>query len=213
MNKLYKLFKLILILVIIGVIYIFSNNAYVSNHVHSDLYSNINEVPTNKTALLLGTAKKLSNGRLNYYYKHRIDAAVALFKAGKIKNIIVSGDNGSIYYDEPTTMQKDLIARGIPKEKIFLDYAGFRTLDSVVRSKAIFGQEKITIVSQKFHNERAIYIAKSKGIEAIGYNAKNVNKHAGKKTRIREYFARVKMQIDLLFGKAPKFLGEQIDIP
>lgn len=213
MKNIYKFLRWISLLIVLGIIFIFVNHAYVSNTTANKLYYDINKIPKHKTGLLLGTAKKLSNGRLNYYYKHRIDAAVELYNAGKISNIIVSGDNGTIYYDETTTMQKDLLARGIPKSKIFLDYAGFRTLDSVVRSQAIFGQNSIIIISQDFHNERAVYIAQSKGIKAIAYNAKNVNKQVGRKTRTREYFARVKMQLDLLFGKAPKFLGDRIEIP
>ena len=101
----------------------------------------------------------------------------------------------------------------IPEDKIILDYAGFRTLDSVVRAKEIFGQNSITIISQPFHNERAIYLANNYGIEAIGYNAQDVE-YWKKKLKIhgREYLARVKMFIDLCTGKQPKFLGEKIVI-
>lgn len=103
--------------------------------------------------------------------------------------------------------------RGVPEHVIFPDYAGFRTLDSVVRAKAIFGQTHLTTISQKFHNERAIYLAGRNGIEAVGYNAWGVETKAGFKTRIRELFAHVKVFIDLLFQKKPKFLGESIHIP
>lgn len=213
MKKIITYIKFSLFSFILFVGAIVANHHYVSYNCNNRLYNSIDNIPHNKTGLLLGTSKKLSNSRINFYYKYRIDAAIALFKAGKIDNIIVSGDNGTIYYDETTTMQKDLILAGIPESKIFLDYAGFRTLDSVVRSKAIFGQESITIISQMFHNERAVYIAENKNIDAIGFNAKNVNANAGFKTNLREYFARVKMQLDLLFGTAPKFLGEKIKIP
>ena len=125
---------------------------------------------------------------------------------------MVSGDNSSTDYDEPSTIKNDLVAQGIPPTKIFLDYAGFRTLDSVVRSKEIFGQHEVTIISQQFHNERGIYIAESKGMKAVGINAKDVSTPYGFKTRLRERFARVKMMLDLIFGKKPKFLGEKIQI-
>jgi SanA protein len=137
---------------------------------------------------------------------------VRLFKEGKVDFILVSGDNSTKDYDEPSTIKVDLIKKGIPSNKIYLDYAGFRTLDSVVRCKKIFGQSSITIISQQFHNERAIYIAKLKDIEAVGFNAKDVSVQYGFKTRLRERLARVKMVLDLIFDKKPKFLGEKIEI-
>lgn len=109
-------------------------------------------------------------------------------------------------------MKEDLMAAGIPESAIYLDYAGFRTLDSVVRCKIIFGELDILVISQQFHNERAVYIARAKGMQAIGYNAQDVNAKYGFKTRIREYLARTKMFLDLWFGKEPKFLGEEIQI-
>ncbi len=135
-----------------------------------------------------------------------------LFEEGKIDYILVSGDNGSKYYDEPSDFKEELIRRGIPAAQIYLDYAGFRTLDSVVRAKKIFGQERITIISQKFHNERAIYLAEKNGISAIGFNAKDLSGKYGLKTKVREYLARTKAFIDILFGVEPKFLGKQITI-
>lgn len=176
------------------------------------LYSNINTTPVNKVGLLLGTSKYVSNRQINLYYKYRIEAALTLFKSGKINYILVSGDNSTLSYNEPTTMQKDLIERGVPKECIYLDYAGFRTFDSVIRSKEIFGQESITIISQPFHNKRALFIASHKEINAIAYNAERVNTHYGFKTNIREIFARCKMVLDLTLGNQPKFLGEKITI-
>ena len=113
-------------------------------------------------------------------------AAVALYKAGKIKYILVSGDNGSASYDEPTTFKNDLLAAGVSESDIFLDYAGFRTLDSVLRSKAVFQLDSITVISQKFHNQRAIAIAKAKGIKAVGLNAKDVTGRNGWKVHLRD---------------------------
>ena len=109
-------------------------------------------------------------------------------------------------------MKNELINRGIPADKIYEDFAGFRTLDSVVRAKEIFGQNSYIIISQKFHNERAIYLAQKNGIEAFGFNAKDVNKYAGIKTKIREYLARTKVFVDFFIGKEPKFGGEKIEI-
>lgn len=125
---------------------------------------------------------------------------------------MVSGDNGSIYYNEPTTMKKDLIQKGIPKDKIFLDYAGFRTLDSMVRANVVFGLDSVTVISQKFHNERAIYLANRKGLNAIGFNARDISNQYGYKVQLREYFARVKVFLDLLLKTEPKFYGNTIEI-
>ncbi|MFT5056144.1 MAG: SanA protein [Pseudoalteromonas distincta] len=187
-------------------------NYKVKNDVKESMYDNITETPSKKVGLLLGTAKYVKGGWINLYYTHRITAAVELYKAGKIEYILISGDNGRESYDEPTLMKEDLMAAGIPESAIYLDYAGFRTLDSVVRCKRIFGELDILVISQQFHNERAVYIARAKGIQAIGYNAQDVNAKYGFKTRIREYLARTKMFLDLWFGKEPKFLGEEIQI-
>jgi len=135
-----------------------------------------------------------------------------LYKAGKISFIVVSGDNSRKTYDEPTQMKADLVLGGVPEEVIFLDYAGFRTWDSVVRIKEIFSQDDFTIISQRFHNERAIYLAQRHGINAVAFNAKDVNKYYGLKTNIREKLARVKVFVDLLTNKKPRFLGEKIEI-
>ena len=187
-------------------------NYKVKNDVKESMYDNITETPSKKVGLLLGTAKYVKGGWINLYYTHRITAAVELYKAGKIEYILISGDNGRESYDEPTLMKEDLMAAGIPESAIYLDYAGFRTLDSVVRCKRIFGELDILVISQQFHNERAVYIARAKGIQAIGYNAQDVNAKYGFKTRIREYLARTKMFLDLWFKKEPKFLGEEIQI-
>jgi len=187
-------------------------NITVSTQTEDYIYDSVDAIPNNKVGLLLGTIKFLPNGNINLYYKYRIEATVELYKAGKIEFVLISGDNGSKSYDEPTTFKDDLVARGIPEDKIFLDYAGFRTLDSVIRAKDIFGQNSITIISQQFHNERAIYLARHKNIKAVAFNAKNVSGRYGFKVQLREYLARAKASIDVLFNVKPKFLGDKIEI-
>jgi len=177
------------------------------------LFSSTKEIEPNKIGLLLGTSHKVKGGNTNYYYYHRIKAALELYKSGKITKIICSGDNGTRSYNEPIQMQKDLIKGGVPIENIILDYAGFRTLDSVIRAKEVFGQNRMTIISQKFHTERAVFIARSKGIEAIGYNAADVNDSSRWKLMLREKLARTKMALDLILNKQPKFLGAPVLIP
>lgn len=176
------------------------------------LYNEVDSIPYNRVAMVLGTSKKLKNGRDNLYFKNRIDAAEALYKSGKISRILVSGDNGSQYYNEPKDMRDELVKRGVLIEHIYMDFAGFRTFDSVYRLRDVFGLKSATIISQKFHNERAVYIGNALGIKMVGYNAENVGKYFGLKTMVREKFARVKVLLDLTLGKKPKFLGDPIVI-
>ncbi len=212
MRYVFKILKIGFLIGILTLIGIFGTDILVEKSTADKIFNSTEKIPHNKVGLFLGTGKKLPSGRINLYYKYRIEAAEKLFKAGKVDYILVSGDNSRKNYDEPSTIKEDLIRKGIPSNKIYLDYAGFRTLDSVVRCKEIFGQSSITIISQQFHNERAIFIAKRKGIDAVGFNAKDVNVHYRNKTRLRERFARVKMVLDLIFGKNPKFLGDKIEI-
>lgn len=175
-------------------------------------FQDVEKVQKHKVGLLLGTSKYLSNGNRNLYYKYRIDAAIKLYRAGKVEYILISGDNGTKAYNEPRNMKNDLMAAGIPAERIYLDYAGFRTLDSVVRAKAVFGQKRLVVISQQFHNERALFLARAHDIEAVGFNARDVDVNYGFKTQVREKLARSKMLLDIIFGVEPKFYGESIEI-
>jgi SanA protein len=177
------------------------------------LYSNVDSIPFNKVGLLLGTSKYAAGNRDNPFYDYRIDAAAKLLHSGKIKYLVISGDNGRKEYNEPESMRSDLIKHGVDSSVIYLDYAGFRTFDSIVRLKVIFGQDAVTIISQPFHNERAIYIASREGVNAIGFNANNVSRRVGFVTAVREKIARVKVFVDFLFNTKPKFLGSSIVIP
>lgn len=192
--------------------YIIGINFWVSRQAENALFNSIENIPSNRVGLLLGASKYTSNNNVNLYYKYRLEAATALYKAGKIEFILISGDNGRKGYDEPTDFKNDLIKNGIPENKIYLDYAGFRTLDSMVRAKEIFGLNELTIISQKFHNERALYLAKHAEVHAIAFNAKDINGRYGFKTKLREYLARAKASADILFNVKPKFLGKKIDI-
>lgn len=177
------------------------------------IYEQAADLPKNKVGLLLGTSKYRIDGKRNDYYLNRIDAAVRLYKLGKVDYILVSGDNSIVEYNEPINMRKDLIEKGVPDTVIVLDYAGFRTLDSVVRAHRVFGQDSFTIISQKFHNQRAVFIGKTKGLNIVAYNAQDVSFETGIKTRFRELFARVKVLLDLfVLHTQPKFLGEPIRI-
>jgi len=214
MKKVFKtIFKFFLLLSVAGIIFVAFANYSIKKKSEAYLFSTTSKIPDIKTALLLGTNKTLSSDQPNAYFYNRIKATVALYRSGKIKYIIVSGDNSRKDYNEPEDMQLALMQYGIPKDHIFLDFAGFRTLDSVVRAKEVFGQKKLIIISQRFHNERAVFLARKNGIEAYGYNAPDVNTYAGFKTNLREYFAKTKAYSDLIFGIEPKFGGDKILIP
>lgn len=207
-----KLFYSLIILVLTLLIGVLITDSYVSSSSSEKIYTELHKIPPNKVGVLLGTSKFINDHQINLYYKYRIEAATKLFKAGKIEFILISGDNGSKNYNEPKLMKEDLVKNGIPEANIYLDYAGFRTLDSVIRAKKIFGQNSFTVISQEFHNERAVFLAKNYDINAIAFNAKDVNINYGLKTQLREKLARTKLMIDLIFDVEPKYLGEKIEI-
>lgn len=208
-----RIFQSLLVLAVLFAVVIYFCNRAVVKASEGKLFTQTDDIPYNKVGLLLGTSKYLENGRINLYYLYRIEAASRLYKSGKVRYLILSGDNGREEYNEPETMKQDLMLRGVDSAHIYLDYAGFRTFDSMVRLKKIFGQDSTTVISQPFHNERALFIASKEGIAAIGFNAKDVSAQAGARVQLRESFARVKVFVDYLFGKEPKFLGEAINLP
>lgn len=155
------------------------------------------DAPAHEYALVLGTSRLGPSGWENLFFKHRIEAAVQLYEAGRVQRLLVSGDNRRRNYDEPTDMKEALMARGIPEAAIVLDYAGFRTLDSVYRAQSVFGQRQLLIISQPFHARRALVIADHFGLEAAAFGARDVSGQSGLKVWVREIFARVKLMLDL----------------
>ncbi|HTN47269.1 MAG TPA: ElyC/SanA/YdcF family protein [Flavipsychrobacter sp.] len=208
-----KLRNIIIVSLLLAIGLVFYCNKKIISASKEKLYESMETLPYNKVGLLLGTSKYLSDGRINLYYQYRIDAALQLYKAGKIKYIVVSGDNSRVTYNEPQTMYEDLIRAGVDSTHIYLDYAGFRTFDSIIRLREIFGQSKATVISQQFHNERAVYIASRENMDVIAFNARDVNQNAGIKTQLREKLARVKVFADFIFHTKPKFLGKRVNIP
>ena len=177
-------------------------------------YSDISKIPYNKVGLLLGTCKTMKDHTtINPFWQFRLDAAYKLWKAKKIDIILISGDNGWHGYNEPQDFLDAFIALGVPDSCMVCDFAGFRTHDSVIRCKKIFGQKKVTIISQKFHNERALFIAKKYGLDAVGFNANDVSFRSGLYNFFREKAARVLLFMDLyVFNTQPHFLGKKIII-
>ncbi len=184
-------------------------DALVSVSTADAIAERVEDAPAKPIALLLGTSSKTASGRPNQFYEARIRAAAELFHDDKVQGILVSGDNATRWYNEPITMQRDLIAAGVPADYITLDYAGFRTLDSVIRAKEVFGQDELIVVSQRFHAARAIFIARHFGIDASGFAARDPEKRHLFGVRAREVLARVAAVLDIVSGREPKFLGER----
>ena len=201
---------------LLGVLFIIGlallSNIWVIHSTHTQVFDKLTNLPNNKVGLVLGTSPELPNGQANLYFTSRIEAAAQLFHAGKVNHLILSGDNGTKKYNEPEAMKTALINLGVPENKLTLDYAGFRTLDSVVRCQKIFGQNDFTVISQKWHNHRALFIANANELNAVSYNAPKVI-NATRKATNREYLARVKAVLDIyVLKKDPKFLGEKENI-
>lgn len=188
-------------------------NIWVVYSTKSRVYYSIDRLPANNVALVLGTSKYTIKGTTNLFFHFRIEAAAKMYTQKKAKHFIASGDNALTYYNEPLDMKNALMKQGIPSEKITLDYAGFRTFDSVVRSKKVFGQDSITIVTQDFHCYRALFISDFYGMDAIAFAASGIPKGYSYWILFREYFARCKAVIDIfVLRKEPRFLGETIKI-
>ena len=167
---------------------VFLSDQWIQKSAAGSHSANVEEIPQGRVALVLGCSEYLGNGRRNLYFSHRINAALALYQSGRCRKFLVSGDNGVTSYNEPEMMKQALIRGGIPEENISCDYAGFRTLDSIVRAQKVFGLQELIVISQEFHNERAIFLAKQYGIDAFGYNATEVTNYSGLRTRLRGPF-------------------------
>ncbi len=185
-------------------------NWWVVKSTEDKVLTDISLLNGRSVALVLGTSNKLRNGSSNPYFANRIKAAAELYREGKVSHFILSGDNRSKYYNEPIEMRKALMLLGVPDSVITLDYAGLRTLDSIVRSKEIFGQDKILIITQPFHSYRALFISHFYHIDALALVAQEPVSEAPFTIYVREYFARAKAVIDLyILNTAPHHLGDK----
>ncbi len=197
-----------LLALVIGILFLVLGCFRISSYAFKT-YESIDKIPHNKVGLLLGTSSLNSNGQPNDYFTYRIIAAAQLFKAGKIDYILASGDNLHHSYNEPRQMIRALIKAGVPQERIVADFAGISTLDSVIRARKVFLLNSVTIISQDFQNERALFIADSNGLNAVAYNALSPSYGIFSKINIREFFARIKCAFDVYLLKSqPKFLGK-----
>lgn len=201
-----------LLLVVCGVC-LFVARLLVAHAAYNRTFSDLSLIPHRRVGLVLGCPRRLAGGWTNPFFENRMAAAADLFQSGKVDYLIVSGDNHIQGYDEPTDMKNALVEKGVPKDRIYLDYAGLRTLDSVVRVKQIFLQDNVTVVSQHFHNQRAIFLAAHHGVDAIGFDAADVAPQYAIKTLLREQFAKVKAVLDIyVLHTQPHFLGRRIAV-
>ncbi len=207
----WKRLALILSIAVLGLlISVIAIDRWVVLQAKENIFTDYEQIPQHEVAVVLGTSKYIGK-ILNTYYTHRINAAIELYDQGKVKQFLLSGDNAHRSYNEPWTMKRDLLKAGVPEEVIHLDYAGFRTLDSIVRAKKIFASERFLIVTQRFHCERALFIANAYHIDAqcLAVAGPVTNKQKAS-MRMRELLARVKAFLDLyVIDTQPRFLGPQ----
>jgi len=194
-----RMLKILIVMSFLGTVFVLLCNVWVVVSTRPQSYFLVDSLPSNQVGLVLGTSKTTSDGQENLYFKYRMEAAARLFNEGKVKSLILSGNNDSKYYNEPLDMERAMLKLGVPKSALQLDYAGYRTFDSVIRSKYLFKQDHITIISQDFHNARALYIAQSEGLDAVSFAAQDVPAGYSLRTLIREYLARPKAVVDVHF--------------
>jgi SanA protein len=174
----------------------------------------VSDLPRLRVGLVLGCAPTLADGRRNLYFERRMAAAIELFRAKRVDYLLLSGDHAAADYDEPSAMRQALVQAGVPESRLVLDYAGFRTLDSVARAKSVFGLREVIIVSQRFHNERAVYLARRYGLTAFGFDAKEVGGSAGARMAVREVASRLCAVLDAqLLHTQPRFAGPPVATP
>ena len=202
----YITWSIVIIAVIIALIAMC--DIFIARNALGKTYDDVDSIPHRKVGLILGTSPISTwSGRRNYYFDHRIKAGADLYKAGKVDWLVVSGgdyrntENG---YDEPVAMRDSLMKQGVDSTRIILDYDGTRTFNSIAKMRDVYCQDSILIISQKYHNERALYQAKHLGIDAIAFNAKTPGRCTSWwRNRGREVLARVKLFIDVACGLQP----------
>ena len=201
-------------LFLVGVLSFAAGNLWIALRAEGRTFAKVSEVPANDVGLVLGTSSRLRAGYQNPFFAGRIAAAAELYHAGKVRHLLLTGDNRKANYDEPTDMRAALMKLGVPESSTTLDYAGFRTLDSMARAKHVFGVTRMTIITDDFHAERAILLARHFNIDACAYTSVPVRFQWSKKTRLREVGARLAALLDLyVLHTRPHFLGPRVDLP
>jgi SanA protein len=206
-------FRLALLAILAVVLVVIGAEVAVDLAARGRNFTNPEDVPHRRAALVLGTAKYVPGGNENLHYRYRMDAAAELFAAGRVGYVIVSGNGVEPDYDEPAAMRGDLIERGVPAARIYRDDAGLRTLDSVVRAADVFGVDDAVVVSQPEHTKRAIFIGRMRGQDVVGFSAKPVPFATDPKTAIRERLARVLALLDVtVLNRQPERVGGTVTL-
>ncbi len=206
-----KNFYKLLLLGVLFILCVYSLSWYIKSSTQDQIFNDINKTPEAHTVIVLG-ASVYSNGRLSTILEDRVTSALKLYKKGKVKRFLLSGDNGKKSYNEPEAMKAYLTDRGVPEDIIFLDYAGFDTYDSMYRASVVFNVKDAIVVTQEFHLPRAMYIANRLDLNFYGFEG---DKHIYQSETInksRELLANVKAMLELTFGKEPTYLGSKIPI-
>ena len=199
---------MVAILILIGLLAVAGADLLCRQAASGKIFRTTETVPANDVALVLGTSKQTARGNPNLHFTQRIEAAAELFKSGKVRHLIVSGDNSVATYDEPTDMRDALVEAGVPTNAITCDYAGFRTLDSVVRAKTVFGLTNFTIVTEEFHCPRALWIAQRHDLNVVAFAAPDLSARWSARVKMREALARTWCALDLyVLNRQPKFSG------
>jgi len=204
----HNLITLLIAFFVVFTAIVFFYDTKIENIAEYRIFNSVDKIPTKKVAVLLGTEKKFKNGELNQLYFSRINAVCELYKAKKINVIIISRNQGNVI-DE---LKEDLIKKGIPKNKIILDYAGTRTYDSMYRIYKVYGQKDFIVIAQNDQNERAIYIAKKHGLSAIAYNAKEYTGYNSFRLNMIEKLERTRLFFEFMFKKKPNYSGERVKV-
>lgn len=208
-----KILFVLLALAICAIAFVAGVNWWIVREARGRVFTRVENVHENEIGLVLGTSPTVGGRWSNPFFAGRINAAASLFKAGKVKHLLLSGDNSRRTYDEPTAMRDALIERGVPSDAITLDYAGFRTLDTMARATSVFGLTRCTIISDDFHLPRAIYLATAHHLDACGFVSASVSWKWSKKTRLREIGSRLLAWIDVqILRTKPKFYGPKVQI-
>lgn len=193
------------------VLFVVLSNRWVINSTDDHLYTSSALLPKNDVGIVLGTSSYTREGQPNPQFQGRVLAAIELYKNGKIKHIIVSGANPDSTYNEPRRMWQELTKAGIPAKDITMDFAGLRTLDSMARAQRVFGLQRVTVITQRYHAYRAVFLGKKFGIRVAAYVAPfGAGRDYGRRNPVREIFARAWAVLDVVVLRTqPKFLGQR----
>lgn len=203
----FAIFFLVVVCVIVAA------NLWILGAARGSVYNDISSVPTNDIGLVLGTGPFTGKGSTNLHFVVRVEAAAKLYKSGKVKHLLLSGDNHIRGYDEPTEMKNALLKLGVPQSVMTLDYAGLRTLDSMERARKIFGQTNLTLITEQFHSARSLFLARHFGIHAVVFCAEPLPAAWNYTVNLREAAARVLAVGDVyVWHRGARHLGEPIAI-